>query len=674
MRQVGGDSFKGIRKKPKSVILSEAKNLFSYAFESRFFASLRMTFMKGGLQSSCATIVVIALCVASVGLVQAESENSTVSSSESILLTQGKIILTDSEAPPPDSALWQPQSLPDNWNASRPGIGGFAWYRIEFELKSEQLQLSALYVPRVSMNGAVIINGEFLGGGGRFTEPMARQWYRPQFYSVPDKLLKHGKNVIHYRIKTYPNNKGGLSEINFGFAQPIEEKWRKRYFWQVTSVQITSVLTFSLGAMALLAWYLRRWNTAYGYCGASAVVWAIRNTHFFITYIPIPPVYWEIFVASSLIWAMLLAWMFGLRFANLYLPIAERLVFGFAIASPLLLWVAGEMKLTFAISLCYGVVLLIVTYLVKVVFDLARRERTVDAILLFCATIVVYSFGAHDWITQRDIMGFSEPYNMHFSAPIFFIIVAWNMFKRFTSAQEKADELTRSLETRVQQKSAELERTYEDMRATESTRMLTLERERIMRDMHDGVGSQLIAARQLAERGELKPDELATVLNECMDDLRLVIDSLEPTEGDLLNVIGNLRYRLTDRFARQGIDLRWEVSDFPANVRLAPSGILHILRIVQEAFANVLKHANASEVTFSATLLPEVQQVQLRVRDNGGGMLEEGANGASRGRGLANMKQRAEAVGGELHIKSDENGCVVMLMLPLLNPPAPDLT
>jgi signal transduction histidine kinase len=578
-------------------------------------------------------------------------------------LTQAGILLTDSTMPPPDSAAWQPQTLPDNWNVSRPGVGGFAWYRIEFDLRPEQLRLSALYVPRVSMNGAVMINGEYLGGGAEFGEPMSRQWYRPQFYPIPDKLLRVGANVIHYRVKAYANNKGGLSEVFFGLAAPIENQWRRRYFWQVTSVQITSVLTFSLGAMAMLAWWLRRTNTAYGYFGASALLWAVRNSHFLFTSIPIPAVYWEILAATSLIWVLLLVYMFGLRFANLHLPIAERLVFGFAIAAPFLLWAAGELNLTFVVSLCYLVVLLTGAYLLKVVFDVARRERAVDPIMLFCASIVVYSLGAHDWITQRDILGFSEPYNLHFGAPIFFVAVAWNMFRRFAKAQAEAENFTRSLEMRVREKSAELERNYEQMRAAESARMLTSERERIMRDMHDGVGSQLIAARHLAQRGTLKPEELAQVLDECIDDLRLMIDSLEPTDGDLLTVLGSLRYRLSDRLARQGIELKWEITDLPPIPRLTPRDILQILRIVQEAFANVIKHAQASEVLFSATLAPDRQHVCLSVRDNGRGWTHD-HNGAG-GRGVANMQQRAATLGGGLYVGSGPGGGVVTLTLPL---------
>ena len=176
--------------------------------------------------------------------------------------------------------------MPDNWNVSRPGVGGFAWYRIEFELSPEQLKLSALYVPRVSMNGAAMINGEYLGSGGKFTEPMARQWYRPQFYPVPDKLLKVGANVIHCRIKAYANNKGGLSEMHFGFAAPIAAQWHSRNFWQVTSIQITSALTFGLGAMALLAWFLRLTNTAHGYFSAAALRWPVVPH---ISWLPISP-------------------------------------------------------------------------------------------------------------------------------------------------------------------------------------------------------------------------------------------------------------------------------------------------------------------------------------------------------------------------------------------------
>ncbi len=583
-------------------------------------------------------------------------------------LTRAQIIVAASPSPPADAAPWQVQTLPDNWNVSRPGIGGEAWYRVEFELSGAPLELSALYIPRLSMSGEALINGERIGGATQFSEPLTRQWYLPQLYSVPARLLKPGVNVIHVRLFAYPNNKGGLSEVYFGPASAVNDQWHARYFWGVTSVQITSAITLCLGALALLAWSLRRWNTAYGYFGAAAVLWAARNLHFFANEVPLSAVLWEVLVATSLVWVLALIFMFVLRFAGQRLAVAERLLWAFALAAPFLIWAAGALKLTFAIGICYLALLAMGAYILKVLFDVMRRERTIDAALLFGASIVVYGLGVHDWITQRDVLGFSEPYNLHFGAPILFTVVAWNMFKRFTRAQAEADDLNRSLEARVQQKSDELAHTYEHMRTVEAARMLVLERERIMRDMHDGVGSQLITAHQLAQRGALKPDELTAVLSDCIDDLRLVIDSLEPVDGDLLTLLANLRYRITDRLLRQGITLKWEVGELPPVNHLAPHDTLQILRIVQEAFTNVVKHAGASEVVFSIAASGDQRQLRLTVRDNGRGLTPGTANGS--GRGLTNMKQRAQSVGGALYFDSGARGTSVIVTLPLPAAPA----
>ena len=68
-----------------------------------------------------------------------------------------------------------------------------------------------------------------------------------------------------------------------------------------------------------------------------------------------------------------------------------------------------------------------------------------------------------------------------------------------------------------------------------------------MADMHDGIGGQLISKLSLVENGEASKEQVAAALRECIDDLRLAIDSLEPAGDDLLPVLGNLRYRLEPR-------------------------------------------------------------------------------------------------------------------------------
>ncbi|MBM3343554.1 MAG: hypothetical protein FJY56_15805 [Betaproteobacteria bacterium] len=188
-------------------------------------------------------------------------------------------------------------------------------------------------------------------------------------------------------------------------------------------------------------------------------------------------------------------------------------------------------------------------------------------------------------------------------------------------------------------------------------------RERIMRDMHDGVGSQLITAHQLAQRGTLKPEELTLLLGDCIDDLRLVIDSLEPVEGDLSTLLANLRYRITDRLARQGITLKWQVAELPPIRHLTAHDTLQVLRIVQAAITNVVKHAQASEVLFLVALANDARELCLTVRDNGRSLQTPSAN--VNGRGLGNMQQRAQAVGGRRDIDSTDDGTAVVLRLSL---------
>jgi hypothetical protein len=78
-------------------------------------------------------------------------------------LDQAEFILDDSETPPSESAPWKPQRLPDNWSLSRPQAGGFGWYRIRFELSELPSGLYAVYAPKISVNGAFYVNGQYLG-------------------------------------------------------------------------------------------------------------------------------------------------------------------------------------------------------------------------------------------------------------------------------------------------------------------------------------------------------------------------------------------------------------------------------------------------------------------------------------------------------------------------------
>jgi signal transduction histidine kinase len=156
-----------------------------------------------------------------------------------------------------------------------------------------------------------------------------------------------------------------------------------------------------------------------------------------------------------------------------------------------------------------------------------------------------------------------------------------------------------------------------------------------------------------------------------VDDLRLVVDSLEPIEHDLILLLASLRHRLGRRLEAAGLSLIWQVEDIPPLPWLEPPDALHLLRFVQEVLTNVLKHAQARQLVFRVSQeVPEPgvefeKSVRILIRDDGQGMPEGGA--ARGGRGLLNLQERARRLGGRLVVSSlgPGKGVEVCLWLPL---------
>jgi signal transduction histidine kinase len=178
--------------------------------------------------------------------------------------------------------------------------------------------------------------------------------------------------------------------------------------------------------------------------------------------------------------------------------------------------------------------------------------------------------------------------------------------------------------------------------------------------MHDGLGSSLVSALRVVEHGRIGEAEIAQLLKSCIDDLKLTIDSMEPVETDLLLLLGTLRFRLQPRLEATGIRLRWEVVDLPPLVWLDQRHSLHILRILQEAFTNVIKHASATEIILRTVV--EKEHARVEIIDNGGGF---DPAGNIQGRGLGNQARRADAIGGAIELTSGPQGTIFALLLPI---------
>jgi signal transduction histidine kinase len=181
--------------------------------------------------------------------------------------------------------------------------------------------------------------------------------------------------------------------------------------------------------------------------------------------------------------------------------------------------------------------------------------------------------------------------------------------------------------------------------------------------MHDGLGGQLVSLLSMVERGVAVPHEIAESLRRALDDIRIVIDSLDPNATDLPASLGKLRSRLEPLLQRNGITLTWNIDNDIRAEEFPPEAVLHVLRIIQEAVTNTLRHANACRIDVRMSFGDEERDhLQLSIHDDGRGL---STHGTTTDRGLRNMNSRAEKLGAELQIERTGSGTHIDLSIPL---------
>lgn len=200
---------------------------------------------------------------------------------------------------------------------------------------------------------------------------------------------------------------------------------------------------------------------------------------------------------------------------------------------------------------------------------------------------------------------------------------------------------------------------------------ITSERERLSRELHDSV-TQSLYSLTLFAAGTLEPashGDFSTVPHnlqrigetalQALKEMRLLVYQLRPLDLAQEGLVGALRRRLAAVERRANIDARLVTDDLP---NLPPLLEETLYRIAQEALNNVLKHSRASAVTIY--LRTQNGGIELEITDNGLGfkLTPPALEG---GLGLVTMKERAQALGGDVQTNSKPGqGATVLVKVP----------
>lgn len=192
----------------------------------------------------------------------------------------------------------------------------------------------------------------------------------------------------------------------------------------------------------------------------------------------------------------------------------------------------------------------------------------------------------------------------------------------------------------------------------------------LAQDLHDGVGSQLASIISALNVGTDHERAIATRLHECLVELKLLVDG-EDDDLSLPALLASLRYRMEPLLVSMGIRLVWNLVPHEELEAIRNSRARHVLRIAQEALANVVQHAKADTVSVTCVYRSREHALLLEVIDNGVSLPYPARGRPDErqflGKGIHGMYERAELLGGELTIEptSGHSGTRVTLVVPL---------
>jgi len=547
----------------------------------------------------------------------------------------------------------------------------FAHYRLPFmvEPTSSNENKMALCVPRWSANAGVWIDGRQLLSQER-NQLDFKTLFRPAFVSLPLDLSP-GQHRIDIRLRTVAGTFPGLSEVWLGNHEVLARECGDLQDLLIGMRVGGMLLMFFIALVSICVYASQRDGLSLGFVLASAG-WCL---HALVTLDWLGPMS----DATWITWFMVSRPMTG--FAGIY--VALRLV-----KSPLrsldmgLLGLALLAYITLAVlpkaywqAWLVGVGLLLVPLTLVMAFYLLWHASARSHYLSDFAFAMSMFFGvganAFDLARANGWLPYSILSMTYWVAPMLALGIGLLVIERLVRYLRYKKEAAEQLKRELAAQKVQLAASHEELQKQREKMLLTEERQRLVRDMHDGLGSQLVSASALLKSSQSQDTmsvELSELIDQALLDLRSMLDVFssnknldgDESEDTVSVLLGMLRHRLAPVFRSQAIDFDWQAEPLPHDFLQGDRDRLQLLRLLQEACTNVIKHAQARRVSLRTHVTTSA--IVFEVSDDGRGIEASKVTSKRTGHGLANMMARATRLGAQLMIDSSSEGTCVRLI------------
>lgn len=531
------------------------------------------------------------------------------------------------------------------------------YYRMTFELAQPPAQQLYLFIPMLSYRAVIAVDGDVALDTGTHSLIPGITLGISVLVPLSARHLAAGRHVVDILLEAPGVTRGYLSPLYVGTAKEIAPYHRL----QVLVLEYTRMMVLAcqllLAIATLMAWIYRPQETLYGWLfllhGVSTASYAGLLADVFPGVFNWLPYAFTVSMSSVFILHIIALKINGTAPPR-WLRACVVVVPGLCLLT-MALGVVPARVVLFTVVMPIMVVSPVITVAISAWGALVKKVREAWLLLLplgFFSLATLYD-GALIAGTVDGPVFLSLYYRQ-----LLIVAIAVILMRRLGLSLMRLDDANAHLKQRLAEREAELQRLYEEER-TEAARLVrSEERHRLTVDLHDGLSGHLASIIALAERE--RSTDIEHTAREALGDLRLVIHSLDIGDRELVAALSGLRERLESQLKRLGVGLEWSMLRLPEISGVTPAHALNVLRIVQEAITNALRHGPASHITVRGSAGP---QGDARIVIENDGASYAGARKC--GAGVQNMRQRAVFLGGTLHIEGLEGGTRVTLALPL---------
>ncbi|MDR0779164.1 MAG: hypothetical protein LBF16_00495 [Pseudomonadales bacterium] len=300
---------------------------------------------------------------------------------------------------------------------------------------------------------------------------------------------------------------------------------------------------------------------------------------------------------------------------------------------------------------------------------LLRMSRTTPGPAIRVLAILLVGLASTVW----DLLLSPAPYGSVLQASVLTptlttFLILFEIALQGRRLNQEADEARTDLERQMLEQDANLLRSSSLLRHQEREIAVNAERQRLLRDMHDGLGGVLTHLLLDAREGRLSAAGMEQGLQAALDDLRNMMGAIEAGYAPIDEALAAFHERVAGRLSGSGIVFDWRCElPLPAP-SLDIRRLLSLYRLLQEGIANILRHAHASRIELRADALDR-NTLMVKLMDNGVGFEPaKASNAPGEGRGLTNMRRRAAQLGAQLRIDSSpQTGTQLLLSVPIEN-------